>query len=100
MERRLDDLLVAQERFEDPQQLGLIPLRRPFDPAEHPAFPIDQEAGRQTLNLEGPFHSTLWIEIDLDRFEPELADKTLDGFTAAAVLRYLDYHDLVSKAPL
>src|SRR6516164_9550600 len=100
MERRLDDLIIAQQRFEDAQQLGRIPLRRPFDPSEHPAFPINQEAGWQTLNLEGPFHSTLWIEIDLDRFELELADKRLDGLAAAAILRYRDDHNLVTEARL
>ena len=62
------------------------------------SFPIDQEAGRQTLNLESPFHSTLWIEIDLDRFEPELVDKRLDRLAAAAVLRYRNDRDLVAEA--
>ena len=100
MERRLDDLVVAQERFEDLQQLGGIPFRCPFDPSEYPAFLINQEAGWQTLNLEGPLHSTLWIEIDLDRFEPELVDKRLDSLPAAMVLRYCDDRDLVAKARL
>src|SRR5271165_2864255 len=100
MERRLDDLVIAQERFEDLQQLGGIPFRCPFDPSEYPAFPIDQEAGRQTPNFEGPFDNTLWIEIDLDRFEPELVDKRLDGLAAAVVLRYRDDRDLVAEARL
>src|SRR6516164_116883 len=77
MERRLDDLVVAQERFEDLQQLGRIPFRCPFDPSEYPAFLINQEAGWQTLNLEGPLHSTLWILIDLS---PSLSIKGSTAF--------------------
>src|SRR5215471_8156700 len=86
IERRLDDLVVAHEGLEDRQQLWCVPVRGSFDPSEHLAFPIDQKAGRQTLNPEGPFHRTLWIEIDLDRFEPELADERLDRLAAATVL--------------
>src|SRR6516165_497317 len=100
IERGLDNLVVAHEGFEDRQEFRRIPVRRSFDPSEHLAFPIDHKARRQTLNLEGPFHRTLWIEINLDRFEPELADKRLDGFAAAAVLRYRDDHDLVTEARL
>jgi len=54
-ERRVDGLVAAHERFDDLEELGRIPIRRPFDPSEYLAFPIDQEAGREALNLEGLF---------------------------------------------
>src|ERR1700756_762186 len=85
-ERRLDDLVIAEKGFEGLQQLGRVPFRGTFDPPQHSSLPIDQEAGRQTLDFEGPFGAALGIEIGLDGFEPELAEERLDGLAAAAVL--------------
>src|SRR6516165_3492907 len=100
MEGRFDHFLVAEKRIEDLQQLGPIPFRRAFDPAKYHSFPIDQEAGRQTLDFESLFRGALWIEVSLDRFEPEPAEKRFDGLAAAAVLRYRNDGDLIAEARL
>ena len=58
------------------------------------------KAGRQPSHLEGAPDDALGIEIDLDRFEPELGDERLDDLAAAAVLGDREHGDPVAEARL
>src|SRR2546423_14750953 len=42
----------------------------------------------------------LWIDVDLDRFEPELGDERLDGLVAAAVFGYRKHRDPLAEPRL
>ena len=98
--RRLDRIIAGEERFECIEQLGRVPFRSTFDPAKDTSFPTYYKAGRQTLDFESPFRAALWIEIELDRFEPEFLDERLDDLVAAAILGYREDDDILAQARL
>src|SRR5262249_9733985 len=79
---------------------GGIPDGFAVDPADHFSVAIDQKTRRQAFDVEGPADGALWVEIDFDRFEPELDDKRVDRLGAATILGDRDHGQLVVELVL